>query len=316
MVNQEEKRAETSRGNVEDSLNIILDEKMKRKRQLRDKIVFTLNFSLLIVSIIAFVKSPLMFAYVNTVSITIMMIHRLYEFYCFKWQFYLTDFCYVVNTLVILYSTFFPESSYMFITAFAFATGPIFTSIAYYRMGFVFHNTVKMTSQWTHYSPALTMFLIRWYDTNGNFIGNDLTNSQLNFEFAYNFFSKCSLLYLTWFFIYYFLIFHLFKKYIEKKGCETQYNYLMSKSDSRKILMVFGNKWSEIVYMFTHVTWVYVNLALSLLQFFYFYLGAALIIYLTVVSIWNAASYYIDFFSLLYTRQFSEKDKESYTTPI
>ena len=279
---------------------------MKNSRQFRDKIVFTLNFLLLLFSTAVFFKSPLWFAYLNAISVSLMMIHRIYEFYCYKWQFYLVDFCYVVNSLVIIYSIFFPKNYYLFLTAYAFACGPIFTSISYYRLGLVFHNTIKMTSLWTHYSPALTMFLIRWFDKKEDFMGITFFNKfSLNFEFILQYGYDCSILYFTWFVIYYLIIFHICKKFIKTNNYETQYNYLMTKKDSNKILMVCGKQWSEIIYMITHVAWVYLNLVLSLLQFFSFYLGAALITYLTIASIWNAASYYMDYFSEHYNKQFS-----------
>jgi hypothetical protein len=297
----------------------LYDNNYKKSRTLRDKIFFSLNFIILIISIFAFFRSVKLFAYVNYISVVLMMIHRLYEFFCYKWQFYLVDFCYVVNTMVIIYSIFFPKNYEFFLTAFAFSTGPIFTAIAYYRMALVFHNTVKMTSQWTHYSPALTMFLIRWFDNNGDFLSTEeLNKNSLTFKFVLDYFYSCSRIYWIWFFIYYLIIFHLGRDYIKRNGCETQYNYLMSKSDSRKVLMVLGFKWSEIVYMFTHVIWVYLNLALSLLQFFNFYFGAFLVCYITFASIWNATTYYIDYFSVHYDRQFLKEEikNKTYQFPI
>ena len=310
MVNQEDSHEE-----IRNDKKPTINKKIKSQRQTRDKIVFTLNFILTISSAVVFFQSPLWFAYINAISITLMMIHRFYEFYCLNWQFYLVDFCYVVNTLVILYSVFYPKNYYMFMTAYAFGTGPIFTSIAYYRFAFVFHNTIKMTSHWTHYSPALTMFLIRWYDTKNEFLGGTEYFNQfsLNFDFIYQWGYNCTVLYFTWFIIYYFFIFHLCKNYIKKTNCETQYNYLITKKESRRIVMVLGKKWSEIVYMFSHAGWVYLNIILSLLHFFNFYLGVVVFSYLTITSIWNGASYYMDYFSEHYSKQFIEEERKFQT---
>lgn len=300
-------------------MNRHVDKKSLTKRQFRDKMVFTMNYSLLVVSILAIFKGPKHFAYLNAISVGIMMVHRIYEFYCYNWLFYLIDYCYVINTLVIIYSVFFPKNYYLFICAFAFGTGPIFTSIAYYRMGLIFHNTVKMTSHWTHYSPAVTMLLIRWYDYNNDFLGVDYFDiKKLNKTFICSFFYDCSLFYLTWFFIYYFLIFHIFREFIKKNKCETQFIYLMKKKDSNKVLTFFGEGWSEIIYMLSHISWVYGNLVLSLSQLFELYISGSLVIFLTFVSMWNSATYYMDYFSLHYVKQFElqKDDSDIYSTPI
>jgi hypothetical protein len=174
-----------------------------------------------------------------------------------------------------------------------------------------------MTSLWTHLSPCVTMFLIRWFDYENEFIGlENLNNFQFDLPFIIMYFKYCSYLYIPWAIFYYIIIFHVAYDYAIKNNCETQFLYYYTKrgDHDKKRLEQFGKNLKGIAFMLLHLQWVLCTLCIPIFFFFYFYLGAFIILVLTGISIWNASTYYIDYFSKHYSKQF--EDSKNYEYPI
>jgi len=306
----------------------------EKNRKIRDEILFCSNMLLTYISIAVIFAKPTWFPKINSISVIILMIHRIYEFSYYKWQFYLIDFCYIVNTSVILFSEIFHDNFFLFLSSFGFSLGPILQAIFIYKWGFVFHNSIKFTSLWTHFSPGISMFISRWYDqkileTANLFLfgktkifinftnGLDFSNFTLiNLDCFFDFFIYCAKLYLPWFVIYYFLIFHVFYSFNNKNGYETQYNYLMQNKKDRKYLMIFGEKYSGLAFMFLHIRYVALTLLISFLILYSFYFGLLILIACIFSSIWVTSTYYIEYFSQKYMMQFSFDNNFKKLTPV
>jgi len=310
---------------------------LEKKRKFRDEIFFCFNMLLTYASIAIVFTKPLWFPKLNTISVIILMIHRIYEFTFYKWQFYLIDFCYLVNLSVILFSEIFENNFNVFIFSFGFSLGPILLAIFIYKWGFVYHNSIKFTSLWTHFSPGLSMFIFRWYNENifnltnafifaekENYI--HLQKNIFKFDFynltfiridsIFSFIKICSMLYIPWFLIYYIIIFHFFYKFIIKNGYETQYNYIMQNKNDRRHLIIFGDKYTGIAFMFLHIRYVLLTLIFSYLFLFSFHFGLIVLIACVITSIWVTSTYYIEYFSENYKMQFSLENNLKKLTPV
>ena len=86
-----------------------------------------------------------------------------------KQQFFLIDFCYFVNTIVLLY-LWLPQDvlgaelrGRLFTVCFNLAIGPVLLAAVVWRFSMVPHSNDKMTSLFIHISPSLTLHAIRWY---------------------------------------------------------------------------------------------------------------------------------------------------------
>lgn len=307
---------------------------LENSRKVRDEIVFSLNMILTFSSIALIFSKPVWFLRLNSLSVILQMLHRIYEFSCYKWQFYLVDFCYVVNASVIVFSEYARGSAFLFIACFAFSLGPIMLAIFVYRWGFVFHNTVKFTSLWTHFSPAIAMFLYRWFDENGIATANeiafgsgsdftafagalDFANfSLINLNAVKTFCVYAFKLYLPWFVGYYLIIFHVFFSFNIKHGYETQYNYLMQNKKDRRHLLIFGEKLTGVAFMFLHLRYVCLTLLASFLMLYSFYFGLLVILACLVSSVWVTSTYYVEYFSEKYKLQFSSGSALKKQTPV
>jgi hypothetical protein len=306
----------------------------EKTRKLRDEIVFCLNMLLTFTSIAVIFSKPTWFLSLNSIIITVQMLHRIYEFSCYKWQFYLIDFCYVVNATVIFFCEFNLNSTFIFCATYAFSLGPILLAVFVYKWGFVFHNTVKFTSFWTHFSPGLGLFLHRWFDANTFNIANKIAfGESLNFvdfrsAFDLENFSLINLnsikefslhafkLYLPWFIVYYLIIFHVFFNFNIKHGYETQYNYLMQNKKDMKRLLVFGEKLTGIAFMFLHLRYVCATILVSFLMLYSFYFGLFVLLACIFSSIWVTSTYYVEYFSVKYNLQFGLENSLKKLSPV
>src|SRR5689334_10668422 len=84
-----------------------------------DRIKFFLNFLNVIITAALVTKDAKYFAIYNAILTTTLIVHRTYEYYMKGWHFYMIDFCYLVNWIVIFHTVFFPKSEVMFFAAFA-----------------------------------------------------------------------------------------------------------------------------------------------------------------------------------------------------
>lgn len=345
--NNSKKTEEEVEGKLMKNSEKKISKNFEKRRKLRDEIVFCLNLILTLVSTAMIFGCPNYFHYLNTIVYIVKFSHRLYEFHCYKWDFYLIDFCYVTNTTVILYSEYFKETEYWkfwFLSAFGFSLGPILFSNFVFNFGFVFHNTVKFTSFYTHLAPGVIMFLARWHNEKtkelvDNYIysffasgnSNALNPGKLkdlssfmeigNISFItpgifFEFFLNVSVIYLSWFVIYYLIIFKIFYNFTENNGYLTQFGAMVENKKNRKHLKFFGDGFEGIAFMFVHLRYVSGCLVISFFFLFSYHLGLIALIACCLAPIWNASTYYVQYFSKNYMLQFDPESDLDKLTPI
>lgn len=173
--------------NKNDNKNTIttMDEKKPKKEPLpkqvkhdeRNFIFGVLNLVLSTMMISAFPHCYWLF---HTVKMTGLLIHRLKKFTAIKWQYFLLDFCYMVNfwsfgavfvaVAVSIVPPFQPWKSLISSMApnifriwFAWCVGPLALSIAAFRNSLVFHNSDQIIILAVHLSPNLAVYGMRWW---------------------------------------------------------------------------------------------------------------------------------------------------------
>ena len=94
--------------------------------------------------------------------------YRLYAYRKLNFQYFLLDFCYFTNLLILIY-IWLPEAvigqslrGRLFTTCFSFSFGPVLSAIVLWRNSLVPHSNDKMTSLFIHVSPSLTMWGLKW----------------------------------------------------------------------------------------------------------------------------------------------------------
>lgn len=165
----EHKDIKEQKEGIEGKVDFTIKKKEKKTqheidRQFRDIMFYFSNLLLTYVATAIIFSKPNIYYVFNALVTTLFYIHRINEFIYYKWHFYLIDFCYFVNFFIIIFSYFYQDNFQFFISCFGSAMGFVLYGTYYYRSAMVYHNTVKMTSVWAHLSPAITIFLFRWYN--------------------------------------------------------------------------------------------------------------------------------------------------------
>ena len=278
----------------------------EKSTKMMDKIKYFINSLTLYITFYILLTKPSYFPYFSALSISAQLIHRYFEFHSYRWQYYLIDFCYLTNLLSILY-VFFPTNFYLYIAAFGFASGPILLTIMLYSLPLSFHSTIKFTSYWTHWSPGLSMWIVRWHDTSGFFFGEEYFNNvQLPIQ---NYLLILLVVYTAWFIPYYFINFIWKYDYILQNDLENTFFYSFKQEGSwstRKRLLSYDEKWAPLIFMSWHFRYVAATVCLSYCYFFYYLPGFIMFFSIFILGIWNSGTYYIDYFSGHYLDQFKE----------
>lgn len=81
-----------------------------------------------------------------------------------KWHYFLLDFCYYANAILISYLLFFPDNAKLFLLCFAFSEGPLAWALVVWRCSLVFSSVDKVVSVLIHLLPGTVLYIIRWWD--------------------------------------------------------------------------------------------------------------------------------------------------------
>ncbi|KAF4678253.1 hypothetical protein FOZ60_016886 [Perkinsus olseni] len=106
--------------------------------------------------------APSIYPIYYTIKFIVLMPLRFITYYKRKWQFYMLDFCYFGNVLVIYYYWFMPYSYTLFMITYALVTGPLAWAVLVFRNSLVFHSVDKITSCFIHLGPLFMVTLLRW----------------------------------------------------------------------------------------------------------------------------------------------------------
>jgi len=79
-----------------------------------------------------------------------------------KWHYFLIDFCYFVQLMLLLEILVWPDSAVLRQINFVFANGPLIWAVLVWRNGFVLGSFDKMTSVGIHLLPSVVMLARHW----------------------------------------------------------------------------------------------------------------------------------------------------------
>ncbi|KNC73256.1 hypothetical protein SARC_14184, partial [Sphaeroforma arctica JP610] len=80
-----------------------------------------------------------------------------------KWHYFMLDFCYYANLMLLLYIWVFPDNATLFMVLYSLTHGPLIWAVPLFGNALVFHSTDKMTSSFIHLSPPLVTHIIRFF---------------------------------------------------------------------------------------------------------------------------------------------------------
>lgn len=272
----------------------------------RDKYAWTLGvFVLMITEFVAVNQRGWLKAWYSFL-ITSMYAIRLKIYHADNLHYFLIDFCYIGNFILLFYLHFYPNSVVLFQLVFALSTGPITVAILAWRNSLVFHNLDKMTTVVVHVMPPLMAFNLRWFP-------EETTNGQLKAEEIES---------VSWFralvlplivYLYWQVCYFLKTEVVDAKrlGCNpelwTSARWL-SKQGGKvvgKVVNMYGNTDSRVNRTLMGIQCIYTAVTLLPIKLFYssMLLHGLYLLFMLFSCVHNGASYYFDVFSRKYVQQ-------------
>jgi len=148
---------------------------MKRKRilesymnkapvvRLMDKIFFIIGVLLVIATTFMLGRYPNNHYYTfHLYTVITLVVIRLLNYRMKKWHYYLFDFCYFANSIIIYYLIFAPKNDILFRIFFVYANGPFGLAIPAFKNSMIFHKLDNLTSIAIHLIPLVTSYNLRW----------------------------------------------------------------------------------------------------------------------------------------------------------
>ncbi|KAL7713502.1 Glycerophosphocholine acyltransferase 1 [Entamoeba marina] len=131
-----------------------------------DKITFVLGVALLVLSEYIILARPELMHIFYLLVIIPLVTSRYLVYRMNGWHYFLLDFCYYTNALMIIMviSVFmFNYVTPLFEICFVLANGPLLLAIPLWTNSLVFHDLTKLTSISIHFLPAMVTYTIRWF---------------------------------------------------------------------------------------------------------------------------------------------------------
>ncbi|GAM21974.1 hypothetical protein SAMD00019534_051490 [Acytostelium subglobosum LB1] len=147
-----------------------LNDKMNAPPFLRlmDKVAFTLGLIVLLVSEFVLLRVPEFMYLWYTVLILPLMAIRFVMYHRAKYHYFMLDFCYLCQFLLLFYMfghqyVLGNVSPAFFKLVFALSNGPLAWGCIVWRNSMVFHDVDKLTSVFIHLCPPIVTYCLRWY---------------------------------------------------------------------------------------------------------------------------------------------------------
>jgi len=279
--------------------------------RLMDKCAFTIGLIVLCASEFVLLRSPEKMYLWYTVLIIPLMVFRFFMYHKAKYHYFMLDFCYLCNFLLLFYlfgHTYILGSSVtpsLFKLVFALTNGPLAWGTVVWRNSLVFHDVDKLTSVVLHLCPPIVSYCLRWYpDVYPLETACGGESCTLGFKETI---VIPMLLYVFWQVFYYIKteIVDL-KKLDSDKEIMTSSRWMSVKQPHPlyKLCLRHGIKLNPVVILiiiqmaYTVFTLVALPLLISS-----FWLHTFFLVFIFVCVTWNGASYYFDYFSESYSKR-------------
>ena len=104
-------------------------------------------------------------------------------------------------------------------------------------------------------------------------------------------------LYVFWNLCYGFLNFVWAAEKIKKRNYDNTFLYFREKEGIKAVLDKAGPTFAPLVFLFGHFCFFLVCHVFAVLQFHFFWVNTAFMLYLLILSFWNGSCYYMEYFS-------------------
>jgi len=300
------------------------EERMKRPKfiKFKDKVSFTLgvvNFGVVIYLTGAL---PGLMPVVYSAKLVLLIFIRLYLYRKEKWGYFLLDFCYFANLLMLLYLWAAPGSSSVFKAVFAVANGPLGVAIIAWRNSLVFHSLDKTTSLFIHIEPPLLCYIIRHnlsHDPGSKFMtGWEDADYGLGSAW-WDMVVQGIVVYMAWQLMYFVKVQVLDLSKIRRQNhTPGAKKYITSFTTLRedkgligKLIRLAPQPYQHYMFGFIQLVYSALFLAVGPLLYFSPVLHFSWLVFLGTWSAWNGSCFYVEVFSKRYQEQLQQLEMSS-----
>ena len=226
-----------------------------------DKLSFIFGVFILIIHTYLMGRYPNDYIYYFYVYIiTALVIFRLFIYKRKGWHYYLFDFCYFGNVIIMTFLLAYPKDDVLMKTAFNYSNGIFGIAVAAFRNSMVFHNIDNLTSISIHLIPLSCIWNLRWHTIpyeatlppeERHFASIDPNESFT--DTMYGLFVIPTALYMLWVFIYSLKMFVFSSKRIQERNYETAFIYYSKKPSIKKIFDWTGPRIAPVIFMSCHI---------------------------------------------------------------
>jgi hypothetical protein len=232
-----------------------------------------------------------------------------------QWHWFLLDFCYFANALLLIWLWIYPNKI-LFSMVFAICNGPLLWAIFIFNNQLVLHSVAKTTSLLIHLTPGLITYCLRWenpeiiavWDVNdrwrdGMCEDTSLTSDTGCAQFTHMIFYPFLFL-VAHQLLYYILIQHVFRsRIVANANSLTTYRYLFKKENQRglkwKIVNCMGRRFRIFIFGFFFLVYSTVSFFPSMLFYRSHWAHLAILMFACLVAIKNGS----DFYAKVYTKK-------------
>eukprot|EP00922_Rhytidocystis_sp_ex-Travisia-forbesii_P036042 GHVS01053469.1.p1 GENE.GHVS01053469.1~~GHVS01053469.1.p1 ORF type:complete len:661 (+),score=122.90 GHVS01053469.1:148-2130(+) len=263
------------------------------------KVCFLIVFYDVIVSSIWVGSMPHLYYLWHTGKYTFLMAIRFMIFRWKGWHYYLFDFCYYSNFLLLVYIWIFPKWHLLWRIIFGF-NGILGLSVVVFRDSLVPHAFQRVTSAENHISPVVVMWTLRWFHHTDVFSLPDYTSQH---ESIYEGFIESLCAYLLWSCLYYTKLFIVSAFKIEKNNYATLYKYVAIEQGKLSRLPEALQDHGEAVFMACHFGLFFFGYLVVPILARSFYAHTLFVVSVLSTQIYNGGSFYMDYFAKHYESQ-------------
>ncbi|EME29347.1 uncharacterized protein Gasu_31770 [Galdieria sulphuraria] len=275
-----------------------------------DKFAFIVGIANLVVTEYFLLRAPRALWKYYLLLIGPLMILRYWLYRRAKFHYFMYDFCYFAQILLIVSLLFYPTSQVFHRINFGIANGPLAWAIVLWRNSLVFHSLDKMTSLFIHSFPPLVTYCLRWYPEACEW------KETTRLHFLIQMVGAPFALYLLWQLLY-LLKTEWFsrKKLKQDPDLMTSLRYLTKERTSLSYHMIsmFGEQYQLATFVGLQCVYTLLTLFFSTLLYNHQWFHAVFLACMGFASLWNGASYYFDIFARRYMQEvFARTKSESY----
>ncbi|KYQ93629.1 hypothetical protein DLAC_05011 [Tieghemostelium lacteum] len=289
---------------------IIKDGQASSLIRTKDKFAFVLGvLNLCIISFLAG-KFPLMISYLYTTEFAILFLIRVILYKKKNYHYFLFDFCYYANILLLFYLYVYKSPS-LFILTYCISNGPLIVAVIPYRNSMVFHSLDKATSVFIHILPSVVTYSLRW---NSPEILATVDKQDIGIGWRQFFFYPI-LFYVLWQCVYLVYVYQMRKDVVREKGYITSLELLSRIPKNKKpsfitkLLNSAGQQNAKILLIFFQFLYTCLTLIPCRLLYNRQILHSVYIVLILLVSIWNGANFYVTVFSNNYVKEMKDREE-------